>query len=64
MTLTPTQMRSRAKTHLANWRAMLPFDPENAREELAKASNLAMLAGEIEDSQRASEAQTTRQANV
>jgi hypothetical protein len=46
---TPDELRARGKEHLAKWRALLPDDPEGAREELHKASNLAMLAAEADD---------------
>lgn len=45
---TPAELRARAKQHLAKWRELLPDDPVAAREELARASNLAMLADEAE----------------
>lgn len=44
----PTELRERGKHHLAEWRRLLPVDPTAAREELEKATNLAMLADEAE----------------
>ena len=45
----PTEMRARAKSELAKWRELLPVDPTAAREHLANASNLAMLAAEADE---------------
>lgn len=45
---TPAELRARAKQHMAKWRELLLDDPIEAREELARASNLAMLAEEAE----------------
>ncbi len=45
---TPDELRIRAKAHIANWRRLLPFSPLEAREELEKASTLALLAGEAD----------------
>lgn len=68
MTQTPDELRARAKQHFANWRSLWTIDPDEAREELDKASNLAMLAGEIEQSSLAASAlaaaTTTRPAHV
>ena len=45
---TPAELRARAKQHMAKWREMLLDDPREAQEELAKASNLSLLAEEAE----------------
>ncbi len=45
---TPEELRARGKQHLARWRELLPTDARAAREELDKATNLAMLADEAE----------------
>lgn len=45
---TPSELRSRAKSHLDEWRRLLPFDRFEAQEELAKASTLSLLAGQAE----------------
>lgn len=45
---TPAELRARAKQHMAKWRELLLDDPREAQEELARASNLAMLAEEAE----------------
>lgn len=45
---TPAELRARAKQHMAKWRELLLDDPIEAREELAKASNLSLLAEEAE----------------
>lgn len=46
---TPDELRARGKEHLANWRRLLPIDADAAAEELATASNLAMLAAEADE---------------
>lgn len=45
---TPTELRNRAALHFANWRNLLPFDPDEAREELAMAATLSLLAGQAD----------------
>lgn len=47
---TPTELRERAKTHMAKWRELLQDDPRAAREELEMATTLADLASEVEES--------------
>ena len=43
---TPAELKARAKQHMAKWRELLLDEPYAAREELAKAQNLALLAEE------------------
>ena len=45
---TPAELRARAKQHMAKWRELVRTDAFEAREELAKASNLSLLAEEAE----------------
>jgi hypothetical protein len=45
---TPTDLRSRAKQHMTNWRQWWRVSPLEARDELDKAKDLLALAAEAE----------------